>query len=180
MDAATLIALIGVMLLSSALAMPGLLAFARNQQHRDSEEDLRREQAQKIRQEREEITERRLDATQAELDEVRRVLGNVQAEMNELRRGLAILLGQLERLGHQPEWTPPRALQSGTTKAGLRKALREMFNLDEMRDVAMELGAPDGDIRGDTPMVYARELVAWAERRSMLEELERLIKELRP
>lgn len=168
------------MLLSTALALPGLLAFSRNQREGESEDALRRERAQKIRQEREEITERRLDSTQAELDEVRRVLNGMQAEMNELRRGLAILLAQLERSGLTPEWTPPRKLQSGTTKAGLRKALREMFNLDEMRDLALELGVPDGEIRSDTTTVYARELVAWAERRSMLEELERLIQELRP
>ena len=178
MDAGTLIALIGVMVVSVALALPGLLAFARNQRVDDSEAALKREQAQKVRQEREEITDRRLDATQAELDEVRRVLNSVQSEMNELRRGLAILLAQLERLGHTPDWTPPRA--SGVSKVGLRKDLRDGFNLEEMRDLAQDLGAPDGEIRGDTVTVYARELVAWAERRGLLGDLERRIQELRP
>ena len=180
MDATTIAALIGVMLLSAALAVPGLLAFARNQRVSDSADDLRREQAQKIRVEREEATERRLDTTQAELDDMRRLLNGVQAEMNELRRGLALLLAQLEAAGLTPVWTPPRGLQPGTTKAALRRGIRETFSLDEMRDLALDMGASDSDISGDTATVYVRELVEWCARRSMLEELERRVQELRP
>lgn len=180
MEETTTIALVGVMILSAALAVPGLLAFARNQRHSDAEDELRREQAQRVRAQREEITDRRLDATQAKLSDVERTLSSVQAEMNELRRGLALLLAQLEAAGLTPVWTPPRALQSGTTRAGLRKRLREEFSLEEMRDLALDLGVVDNDIRGDTATNYARELVEWCARRSMLEELERRIQELRP
>lgn len=173
-------ALIGVMAASAALALPGLMAFARGQRANDAETFLQMEQALRSNQQRTDRQGRQVDELRERLEETQRQLDGVQLEMGDLRRGIAILLAQLERAGLAPEWTPPRRLQNGTTTSGLRKILRDGFNLEEMRDLSLDLGVPNEAIGATSPTAYARELVSYAERRGLLEELERRIQELRP
>ncbi len=123
---------------------------------------------------------KRLDSQGRRIDELERQLSRALDEIGDMRRGVAQLIDQLEGAGLKPVWTPPRKLANGNTTTGLRNAIKEKYNLDEMQDLALDLGVPPHAIGATTPAGYARELTTWAERHGILEELERLITKQRP
>jgi hypothetical protein len=110
-------------------------------------------------------------------------------ELNELRRGITILIAQVRRLGHVPEWTPeavPVTLpphedsrQAETNRlVDLWQRIADRFSMDEIADLAFRLGLPESN--SDTAGGRARELVAAARRRGLLDQLVDICRDERP
>ncbi len=62
----------------------------------------------------------------------------------------------------------------------LFEKLIETFNDDELKILSFRLGLDYDDIAGKTKSVKAAELVLWCERHKRLDELEQVVRELRP
>jgi hypothetical protein len=62
----------------------------------------------------------------------------------------------------------------------LRRALVRLFDEEELRTLCFDLGVDYDSLRGEGKAARSRELVAWAERRGFLEELETVLRRLRP
>ena len=171
MDAALVMGL--VLTVSVILSLPGVLAFYRDSNRPNSGTYYQMEQTLASQ-------NGRLDTQGRRIDELEQQLSRAVEEMGDLRRGVALLIAQLEEAKLKPVWTPPRRLQTGATASTLRKRRAQKFSVDEMLDLAMYLGVAAEGFAAATPSGYARWLVAHCERHGMLEELERLIQELRP
>ena len=66
------------------------------------------------------------------------------------------------------------------TLAGMRRHLAVHFALDELKDLALDLGIAYDELPHDTRGNLARELVAYCERKDKLDELQTRIREWRP
>lgn len=114
--------------------------------------------------------------------------GKLHQEVDQLRRGIAVLIAQIRRANMTPEWSPapsaplptPTGQQAETERlVGLWQHIDGCFDMDEMNDLAFQLGLPDLS-RTETSGARARALVMHAKRRSKLEELVDLCRKERP
>jgi hypothetical protein len=116
-------------------------------------------------------------------------ISRMHNEVNELRRGVSILSAQVRRAGMQPEWTPeavPVTLpphedsrQAETNRlVDLWQRIADRFSMDEIADLAFRLGLPESN--SDTAGGRARELVAAARRRGLLDQLVDICRDERP
>lgn len=111
----------------------------------------------------------------------------LERRIQELEHGVGLLIAQIRRAGMTPEWTPtPHEIpaahgqQAETDRlVGLWQRIDEHFDMDEMNDLAFQLGLPDLS-RTETSGARARALVMHAKRRSRLDELMELCRRERP
>ena len=125
--------------------------------------------------------ERRLDAIQAEVDDLRDARATDQEEIRELRDGISQLVEQIRRANMTPIWTPEQVKRRPrSTASTLARRISAGFTVEEMAGLAFEIGLSGDDLRGDTREERARALVTYMENRGRLSDLRRLVDEQRP
>lgn len=195
-----------VLAVALAAAVPGLLAiwlWKRREEHERSQFEV---QAQLRRQLQEQIDaqqqtirflNKRVDDLQksharefAETEMLRQEIENLRQEVGELWRGVPILLGQLKAADITPAWSPPaqrskrplvrRNNGRQVDPVALQQLIAERFSLEEINDLAFQLGIESDDLSGTTKRGKARALVEYLKDRERLEELIELVRSQRP
>lgn len=123
---------------------------------------------------------RRVDVLTLELVEVRLLLSEVLV-------GTAILIGQLEAAGIEPDYRPPSRQQVVEKTDGeesdvvrLHRLLAKHFSLAELAELASSAGIPDESYNGSTREARALGLVQYASRHQQLERLVESARKARP
>lgn len=103
-------------------------------------------------------------------------------ELEMLYDGVKLLTNQIERLKALPDWTPPRNAPTRrvNSRAALMRTIQAKFSLDEMKDLAFDIGIEADKLPSTDKDSVARELVATATRNGTLQDLISRVAELRP
>ena len=99
-----------------------------------------------------------------ETESLRQENEGLRQEIAELRRGVAALSRQMEDAKLTPAWKPPQdghraekaRPSAGPDPVALRNKLIDQFSLDEIGDLAFELGVNADEISGTTAKAKAR------------------------
>jgi hypothetical protein len=108
------------------------------------------------------------------------LITTLQEQMDEFRRGVRLLVEQLEQAKITPVWVPSRSMLNGQLSTELRRFIHSHFNHEEIDDLALRLGANPDDITGQSLLARSRSIVGYAERNELMEQLADLVRELRP
>jgi len=120
-----------------------------------------------------------------ETDDLRQEASDFRHELRELRNGVAALTRQIEAAGMTPTWVPP-AKPSREAQVVKQDAIELMrfigthFDMDEITDLAYQLGIDIENVAGENKEAKARSLVRYMQRRKRLEQLRELARSLRP
>lgn len=133
----------------------------------------------------------------AEVSKLKAMQSWSESMLKVLAQGVGVLVGQIIRIGHEPEWVMPQAFEEWLTKeakktAGkrlvpvgdlrtptLRRMLIKHFDLSELQNLAFELRANYQNFP-QTLDDFSRELVVWCERRGRVDDLIAHCMTLRP
>ena len=109
-------------------------------------------------------------------------LASVTVEVENLLHGVQMLSEQVQALGHKPAWKPPHGVMSQrvNSRAALMLKIYHGFSIQEINDLAFQLGINPEELSGDTVKARARELVSIAGRRGVMTDLLALVREERP
>ena len=191
-----------VLLLTLIAAVPGLIAiwlWKRREETDKSQYDiqvkLRRQMQEQLDSQQQTIRfqTRRIDELEksrarefAESEILRQEMDDLRQEVGVLRRGVAVLTNQLQTAEIAPAWTPPTAARSKRVRdqaqeiVRLRGQIVEQFSLEEMNDLAFQMGVEPDELSGTTKRARARSLVSYMKDRERLDELVELLGSLRP
>ena len=171
-------AIVTVLILAAALVVTNLWQMWRATVRPGALEKLERtltSQANRM-----EMQNKRIDALEAEIDELREgragdheLLQSWIAYARKTTARLKELTG--EEPPPEPSVKPPR-----TGRATLSRLIGQRFNVDEIDGLAFELGLEKDELSGDTRAARARALVSWAADRGLLSELGRRVEAARP
>lgn len=171
-------AIVTVLILAAALVVTNLWQMWRATVRPGALEKLERtltSQANRM-----EMQNKRIDALEAEIDELREgragdheLLQSWIAYARKTTARLKELTG--EEPPPEPSAKPPR-----TGRATLSRLIGQRFNVDEIDGLAFELGLEKDELSGDTRAARARALVSWAADRGLLSELGRRVEAARP
>lgn len=136
----------------------------------------------------------RMDRMQHEIDELRQTVvvnqENYEEELGEFRNildewwhGMEKVFRQLDELKVVPVWRPqplpPRKRIARRPSSALAGRIERQFNIDEMNNLAFDIGIHAEEIPGTTRHTRARELVELAHRRGITVALVGRVNELR-
>lgn len=124
----------------------------------------------------------RLDMLEQEGEQDRRTIAALSARVRELESGVAVLIQQLHDAKITPAYQPSTAAVPVATipSATLARLIKDAFDVNEMNDLAQEIGINPEDIAANTATRRATALVEAARRRGLLESLIDTARELRP
>lgn len=103
----------------------------------------------------------------------------LQSVISEQANGLEILTRQVLRLGETPEYRPAQPA-SPVNRIELKKKMVAMFNLDELNDLAFNLGIDTGELGAETTTGKATAIVRYMDRRNRMSDLIQMLAVLRP
>lgn len=125
--------------------------------------------------------EHRMDAMQAEIDDLRESRQADHEEMRDLRDGISLLVEQIRQAKMDPVWTPDEVKRKPrASAAGLAVRLAAEFSSEELDGLAFEMGVGHDQFGGETIEARARELVRYMDARGRLTELRQRADRLRP
>lgn len=130
----------------------------------------------------------RMDMMQNEIDELRvkdrlreEELLELRLELIEHARGVEILINQVIAGGMVPQWMPrTKKPRRGGVRDLLSRRIEELFNLEELNSLAVDVGINPEEVPGETLSSRVRALVELSYRRGLLETLSDRVSELRP
>lgn len=124
--------------------------------------------------------------------ELEREMSDLRLELSEWKQGGVLNIAFIEAKGLEPPWKPRDMRQAGVAPKGapnstpdnetvtLYQQIANQFSLDEMSELAMNAGIPEGEFGGDTKTARARELVQFALRHDKLTDLVDAARKARP
>ena len=134
----------------------------------------------------------RLREAEARQEASHRQILKLESAAIELDRGIKILIEQLRKLNEVPDYTaitPPLkeivseaaalALEAGA-KATLQRKIARRFSMEEIDDLAFQLGIEEGTLPGNTKIEKSTAIVQYMDRRKELNKLIEMCEELRP
>jgi uncharacterized coiled-coil protein SlyX len=126
--------------------------------------------------------DREIDALREEKLADRAQIAAMKMELDDLYDGVKMLTEQIEAAGLVPVWKAHRRAPSARIAAHITLAgqVAEQFSVDEIDNLAFDIGIEPEDIGGATRNERARQLVDMARRHGKLQDLERRMAELRP
>ena len=108
----------------------------------------------------------------------------LRLRLTELEIGVKILIAQVKRLGATPDWNGAAAPVDETPapidETALYRKVAELFDVEEIDDLAFRLGIAPDEIEGKRRDSRARHLVQHVARRGELDDLVQLVRQLRP
>lgn len=108
----------------------------------------------------------------------------LRLRLTELEIGVKILIAQVKRLGATPDWNGAAAPVDETPapidETALYRKVAELFDVEEIDDLAFRLGIAPDEIEGKRRDSRARHLVQHTARRGELDDLVQLVRQLRP
>lgn len=112
-------------------------------------------------------------------------LADVETWKGYARQLVAILIEQRVDVPPAPDAAAPSANGGGgvavaTTDRVLYQAIGKLFSVDEIDDLAFQLGIAVEDLEGGTVGRRSRSLVSYARRHGIVEELTALVRRMRP
>ena len=122
----------------------------------------------------------------ADTEILRQEMEDLRQEVGVLRRGVAVLTDQLKAAEIPPAFTipavirPKRGPEQPQALAALRGKIVDQFSLEEIDDLAFQMGVEPDELSGETKKTRARSLVSYMKDRERLEELVELLSSLRP
>ena len=122
----------------------------------------------------------------ADTEILRQEMEDLRQEVGVLRRGVAVLTDQLQVAEIPPAFTipavirPKRVPEHPQELAALRGKIVDQFSLEEIDDLAFQMGVEPDELSGVTKKTRARSLVSYMKDRERLEELVELLGSLRP
>lgn len=105
------------------------------------------------------------------------------SELRELRQGIELLIAQLKKAELTPVWQPPEPKPRRNERPQaitLAMRIADGFDIEEMNNLAFDLGIHKSDFGGETRETRARELVSLVRRLGLEKSLAARVKELRP
>lgn len=110
----------------------------------------------------------------------------LRLRLTELEIGVRVLIAQVKRLGEAPEWNghdtaePIDASPAPVDETALYRTIAALFDVDEIDNLAFQLGISPDEIEGKRRDTRARYLVQHTARRGMVDDLVELVRQLRP
>lgn len=122
-----------------------------------------------------------LNAMRRKLDELTERVVYLELALSEYQIGTARLLGQLTARNITPVWQPQKDIEIvAETGVRLNHLLAEQFNMEELNNLAFDIGIKPESFSGNTIEARALSLVEYAVRRGKLPDLLARCLELRP
>lgn len=134
----------------------------------------------------------KLEILREEMTADREEMADMRVEMSEWRAGMRMVFQQMQIAGITPAWQPrERPPRENSRRRGnkppaalneevLPIILASLFNIEELDNLAVDVGARPEDLIGQTIDRRATSLVLWARRHSRLDLLVAKTKQLRP
>lgn len=191
-----IVALIVTVLLASAFTGSSFYIAGRREQDRQKRDELDSRIARRDAAEVYQTMQTTIRELSERLNNVEDDAARARVRIRELEQNLAMLTRQLteaidgaERLIQQlaaagvtkPVYVPAKVVTvQPVDQMVLQDQMRRRFNVEELDDIAQRIGISPEDIAGQTRQKRARELVAMAERRDLMDDLLEVVRELRP